>query len=188
MFSLKYRRSSWKLSTILRPPWCLQCHRFVEGAPADLAHPCRYTQAGAKAICGIQGLSYTKRDIRKLIVLLLLQLGSFLYYKGTRCISRGRKEFLDGFGAQILTLKEWYGPSVLHPASKYRFCGMTLIFGPANLAFVVQWDERWPYDDKCLYFFFFFPSWYLRCRLEGAQQGLAPEAEASNISAKLYHK
>lgn len=81
------------------------CNAFVEGAPG-LAHPCRVPQAGAKAISGTHGLPCTKQDVRKLLALILLQLGSLLYYKGTRGISGGRKYLLDGFGGQNLTFEE----------------------------------------------------------------------------------
>lgn len=81
------------------------CIAFVEGAPG-LPHSCRVSQAGVKAISGTRGLPCTKQDVLKLLALTLLQLGSLLYYKGTRGISAGRKDLLDGFGAQSLTFKE----------------------------------------------------------------------------------
>lgn len=80
------------------------CNAFVEGAPG-LAHPCRVSQTGAKAISGTRQLPCTKQDVRKLLALILLQLGSLLYYRGTRGISAGRKDLLDGFGAQSFTFE-----------------------------------------------------------------------------------
>ena len=58
-----------------------------------------------KAVSGTDGPSLTKQGERKLLALILLQLGNLLYYKGTRGIFAGRKDLLDGFGAQSFTFE-----------------------------------------------------------------------------------